>query len=277
MDDDKTVVDQDEALVTEALANENQTDGPDPDDELEDYEVEAGKVKKIPKWAKPRLMMEKDYRQKTQEVAAARKAFDDERKAFGETKATQQKFISDVASYRAVEADLAEYAKVDWNAYRDQDKDAAERAWFQFQQLKDRRGTMAKTINAKIARDRQEETAYQEKMKSEFEREAAVKIKGWSPEKRAEINKVLMEEYGFTEQDVAENYDVRSMRLAADAAWLRSIREKAKQKNEAPIARPVTQLTGAAAASQAVSDKDSVAAWMAKRNAQDARRRKGLN
>ncbi len=109
----------------------DETDETDPEDELEEIERD-GKKYKIPAALKSELMMQADYTRKTQELAEQRKAIQEQRSLVEQA---SQAELNAYASLTNIDQQLAEYQKVNWDRYEDDNPFEAQKDWRRFQTL----------------------------------------------------------------------------------------------------------------------------------------------
>lgn len=106
------------------------------EEELEDWEHE-GKQYKVPKALKPNLMMQADYTRKTQELANQRREIEAQREAIYREAQEQQEEIQAHARLHYIGDRLQQYEQVNWREFADTDPVSAQKAWFEFSQLKE--------------------------------------------------------------------------------------------------------------------------------------------
>ncbi len=240
------------------------------DDPLEEIEHKGQKLK-VPKSLKEGAMREADYRKKTAEAARLREAAEAERAAVKERekqleaeRETTNKFLVEVGELRAIDAERAEYARVDWEKWIEQDPTAAQKAQVRLNLLNNRRQEIGSKIANKIAEDRQRQEAERSKTRTEFETKARAEIKDYD-KRKDEIAKEAVAAYGFKAEEIADFIDVRAMRALADAVAYRKLLAKAKAGTAAPQQKVVplrAKLSGGGGSAQAdPSDKDTDAEW----------------
>lgn len=267
------VADDDEDDVIEGEDESSDED----DDTPEEVEYE-GKTYQLPKNLKDAIMRNKDYTHKSQEVAKTRSELDAEkasiaeaRRAHEESVKTEREFLGEVSEVRALDRRISEYKKVDWMAWAAQDHAAASAAQVVFNELMRQRRERVDSIEGKAKTEREKAKNAEREAQSAFERELPLKIKGWSPEKKAELREFVTKTYGYTAEDFDGIRDVKAMQLAADAHLGRQMRAKLKeasQKEVEPPPIPVKKIAaGAARVSSAPSDKDSDVEWERKERA----------
>jgi Asp-tRNA(Asn)/Glu-tRNA(Gln) amidotransferase A subunit family amidase len=136
-DTDTSTVADDTGVDTEGQTADNEPelddDGNpiDPPEESEEIEHD-GKKYAVPKALKPLLLMQADYTKKTQEVAQQREALAAERTALHQS---SQAELDTYAAAKSMEAQLAQYERVDWDAWHEQDPFSASAATSKYQVL----------------------------------------------------------------------------------------------------------------------------------------------
>lgn len=168
-------------------------------------------------------------------------ALSDERKAWEQSRATEQKAFQEKAqkleAAHAMAANLlnAEFANVDWQRLQTDDPIEFNSKYIQYQQHHGRLGQLADAM----AHNRQEQMkAHQEafdKVKTEEQKRISEAFPTWSDPKvkEREWSEIVSHarEYGFTEEQVAEVFDHRVMRLLHDAKEYAKLK-KAKPQTE---------------------------------------------
>ncbi|MCP4386306.1 MAG: hypothetical protein GY798_33675 [Hyphomicrobiales bacterium] len=254
--------------------DEESEDRDDAESELDEIEY-AGKRYAIPKELKDGFMMQADYTRKTQEVATTRKELEERQQAFEQAIAARQESLTDQATITNIDGTLAQYQKVDWAQYQQEDPTAAEGHWRQFQTLKGQRQQLADKISQSEqlrARKAQQETA---KRVEETQQVLQRDIKGWGPDLAKKLTDFGLSQ-GFTQQQlIALNTDARAIRVlhkAYQADQLLNKRKKGRRGTGGKgTIKPLEMVSGKRSrppASAQPSDRDSDAAWMKKRNAQ---------
>jgi hypothetical protein len=178
--------------------HDGQSDAASQEQAEDDEEVEIGDKKfALPKSAaaelKAGMMRNADYTQKTQAVAAERKAVETEREQVRQHAEQQQQYIKEIAKVTAIDDQLSEYAKLDWSALSDQDPVGAQKLHFQYQALQQQRAQAADAVTRKQhenALAEQQELAKQvQDADAYFKRE----IPGWSNERSDRLQKFAVE------------------------------------------------------------------------------------
>lgn len=252
-------------LVESLLEDEQQ-----PDDEIED-ELEGVKVrgkKDLIEKIKSERLMQADYTRKTQEVAEQRKAIEAQREEVARQVQMAQQFSEEIGAAKAIDMRLAQFQQVNWDQLEQSDPAQAMRLQREMRDLQTARGQIAQSIAAK---QQARTLAEQQEIAKQVQEGAAVlarEIKGWGPEKAAEV-KNFATSLGFSEAQVSGITDPRLVKVLHDAMTLHKLRETAKTRHKpAPQEAPVTRISAPKAAANRDPDKMSTGEWLKWREAQ---------
>lgn len=248
------------------------------EDDLEDYEIE-GKAYRIPKALKPHLLMDRDYRRKTQTLAEERRAFEKDQtslqersKAFEEVQSLREQNFKDIAKLVNMDERLAEYSKVDWDRLHADDPVAYTKKFGDYTLLRNQRSDLANQVAAKhqeanTKAERERATRY-----SDFVQALPREIPDWSPELNAEVSGVF-ERLGFSRDEITKLADIRMIKLARLASKGAKIEQQQRQNAanpKPPSAKPVAQVGARTPPVNRMSDRAPVTDWMAARKKQVA-------
>ncbi len=173
----------------------------------EDAEIEyEGEKFKVPAKLKDAFLMRADYTKKTQEVAEARRAVEQQAES-------SRALIQEHAKAFALSEQVKAYENVDWATLESEDPVRAATAWRQFTQLKDQRdeavrGVMQKEQERTLSEQR--ETA---KQVEEGRAVLARDIPDWSPEYAGKLVNHAVSKFGFTPQEVGAITDPRMIKV----------------------------------------------------------------
>lgn len=234
--------------VTDTPADEPETVESDEDD----YEVGNDKYR-IPKTLKAHLdelkagnLRNEDYTQKTQSVAEQRRAFEAERQAFAEQQQLAAQHIEKVAEIKAIDRQLAQYQKLDWNALVDADPVNAMKLDRQMRELQEQRGQSVAAIEQAQARSSHESQQATARRIQEARETLSKDIQGYGT---PEVMKALSETakaFGYRPEELANVNDPRAVKLLYEASQYRKLMAKAKTA-EKPEVKPITRVAGAGA------------------------------
>jgi len=235
------------------------------EEEIEEVEYE-GKKYQVPQELKAALLRQADYTKKTQEVAEQRRAFEQQQAETEQVLKFRQENLQGFAQLAAIDSQLQQYSQVDWQQYSQEDAQAAQQAFFQYNQLKEARGNLAGQLHHKeseaLHRQREELAKRVEEGRAALTRE----IKDWTPQKAQELSK-HGETYGFTAQEMSSVADPRMVRVLHDAYLYRQMLNKATPKPETKTVKPMKSIKGKTSGSKD-PEKMSTDEWMAWRNKQ---------
>jgi hypothetical protein len=248
---------------------------PEQVDDSEDVDYE-GKKYRVPKEIKDALLRQSDYTRKTQEVAESRRALEAQQAQFQQATQAHQEHIRDVGKLVALDEQLQEWGKVNWQQLSDQDPARAQAAWIQYSQLKDQRSSLAQQLAQKEQQRAFE--AQQRTAKHLEEAQATLKrdIPEWSPELANKLRDFAVTKGGLKAEEVASLTDPRAVKILHLAYVGQQLIEKqrAAARPQAPVANPVPTVSArsAPAAVNPLSDKAPTDDWMKARSAQVAKR-----
>lgn len=268
-----TPADSDPHAPNAADVEQDGDEGAEQDEEHEEIEVDGRKFA-LPKTAAERLkserMMQADYTQKTQAVAAQRQAVEAERVQFEQHKQTQQQFIKEVAKVEAINDQLAAYDKVDWQALIAENPQDAMIYQEQRRQLESQRNAAQAAVTQKqeqFALDEQQSIA---KFAQEAEAYVAREVPGGA-ERQAHIKNYATQEGIKFDPAVAkvllQNPALFKMMHKAELYDQLAKKQTAKPA-PVPVPPPATRVTSSRPGAQRDPAKMSTSEWMASRNAQ---------
>lgn len=237
------------------------------EDDYEEIERDGKKVK-VPSWLKPELMMHADYTRKTQEVAEARKAFEAERQAA--TQADEQELTAR-ANISLIDRQLAQFAQVNWNQFNDADPFEAQKAFQQYQLLKDAKGNAETFLTQAQAQRLERQTQETAKLVQEGAAVLARDIPGWSPDLSAKLQDFGSRNYGLSRDDFDNIVDPRAVKLLHAAyQWdqLEAKNKKAQAIQKQQGVTPAATVGRASAPPKGLDDRLSADEWMRRRNEQ---------
>ncbi len=269
-----------ESTWTEDTSDEVEGGEGSQDDEEEYEEVERGDKKyRVPKALKPELMMDADYRKKTQELAEKRKAYESEITSFkGAVKEIDDtKF--ELVGIQKRQADLEALSAQDWATIRQIDaRDGTNRyddLMREFQMLPRKADELKTKLDSKEKEAVSKQQEVLAKRVDEGQAILARDIPGWGPELGAKLVSFVKAEFGIDEQRHGEAFLDPALVKMAHAAFKakESERKAAAQKRAETTPTPVPQSRGGAAPATGLSDKLSTAEWM-KRDREAQERKK---
>jgi tetrahydromethanopterin S-methyltransferase subunit B len=264
-------------------AEQQHDDDLDPDSQEhaeEEEEVEIGDKKfALPKSAAEKLkaerLMQADYTRKTQEVAETRKSVEAEREQVRQHAEQQQQYIKEIAKVTALDDQIAEYAKLDWNALSDQDPISAQKLHFQYQALQQQRQTAAEAITQKQQQNALVEQQEVAKQIQEAEAYVQREIKGWTPERSTQLNSYAQAEGVKFDQAFAKVLvqNPALIKIMHKAAMFDQLEKKQSTKPApTPAPAPVTRVGAARATAAKDPSKMTDAEWAKWRSEKNRKR-----
>lgn len=213
-----------------------------------------------------------DYTKKTQEVAEQRKALEEyaqtvqvQEQVFMQQVQLQNALIGDVAELTAVDKQLAQFNDVNWQELSDNDFVEAQKLFFTFNQLQQKRSTLATELEAKAQQVQQTQA---KRMQEQIERGKEIlakEIPNWSRETTQELI-TIGKDYGFTDDELGTIIDPRHVKVLHDAMQWRKLQKNSVVKNKVSQAKPVVKPGAKDTKQEATS---------AKRQVRDALRKTG--
>lgn len=210
-----------------------------------------------------------DATRKWQEAAELRKAAEAERTRFMQMNQQQAQ------AYQAViglDAQLQQFAGINWQQLSDSDPAQAQKLYFQYQQLKEQRGHVANQLSQIEQAKALEQQQLLQKQVEEGHRVLEREIPNWSQETAKSVRTFAEKELGFTAQELSQIYDPRVVRLLHAAMVGNQLAAKAKQAQPQQQAQPVPKVSGNSSGPRDIN-RMSVDDWMKARNAELRKRR----
>jgi hypothetical protein len=251
-----------QALGAEPEATETETEIIEADDkpieeageEFEDFEID-GKVLKVSKEAKPYLMMDRDYRQKTMALSERERGFEAEREEFQRTAESQKAFIDTVVAVQRMDQELADLQTIDFETLAVENPQEANRLWFRMQQLRDERNNAA----GHAQNLSQQQAEANERARVNAQQKALAELStpkpelGWAGKFDPEVSQTLTKagiELGFAADELSRVDDpriIRTLNLARIGLQALKKQSAASPAATAPKAAPVPQVGGSKA------------------------------
>lgn len=234
--------------------------------------VKDGKAYKVPAALKDEILMHADYTRKTQEVAELRKSVEVTLQQVQQVTQLEQQAAIAIGT---IDAQIADFNTIDWDAWEDTDPIAAQRAWRQFGQLKESRGAALNQYQqAQQQRTfvQQQETA---KLIEQGQRELAASIPGWGPSKQQELQTHANKAYGFSPEELTGITDPRMIKVLNDAFQFRAASQKqqtVKKVETQQAFKPAAKVATGKTAPRGLDDRLSAEAWAKEFTARRAKR-----
>jgi hypothetical protein len=277
MKNEEAAVAADALLRAQAGVNGGaQFDGEDPAliDGFEEIEHE-GQFYKIPVALKGAFLMNADYTRKTQELAEHRRALEQGRQELVRRAEAAQSSLQDRARLVALNDQLADFERVDWQAYSAHDPESAQSLWAHYQAMSQ---TRDQYVHALQHQEQQAQLAAQRQQAEEMVRAGEVlsrEIDGWSPE----VANKLVEyagAFGVTLDELRSVADPRLWKIlhrAFAGDQLQKQQSAARNTAQMQAVRPAVHVSGSAPVGGAVRDDLATGEWMRRRNEQALRAR----
>jgi hypothetical protein len=269
------VVDDHDQDDTSGADSQEQTD----EEEEDEIEVDGRKFA-MPKSAAEKLkaerLMHADYTRKTQEVAQERRSLAEAQEQHQRQVAEYQHYTKELAQVVAIDNQLDEYRKLDWQRLADEDPTLAQKLDLQRRALEDNRTKAVEAVTQKQnerALAEQQETA---KRIQEAEAYVQREIKDWSPERATKVMEYVGKSGVNLDQEMARTL-IRQPALLAifnkAEKYDQLAKKQAAKPAPAPAAKPVTRVSASRPAAQNDPDKMSTEDWLKWRNGQLRKKR----
>ncbi len=243
-DEPQADADEPEEEAAEGQADEPETEAEpestDAADETADIEID-GEVYSVPKKIEGAFLKERDYRQKTAEVAEQRRALDERTKFIGELERVRSAVFDKAVAIKAVENQLARFDSIDWHALARTEGTQFNELRATYDELMRQHQTMRGEVQTAVQEQEQLSAKQRQQLIQQGNEELTKHIKGWSKE----LGQKLFSDtktYGFTDEELAEVNDPRYVRVLHDAYQWREL-QKSKTtivKKKIENAKPVT-------------------------------------
>jgi hypothetical protein len=242
------------------------------DDGMEEIEYEGEKAKVPPKFREA-FLRHQDYTQKTQTLAEEKRAHEAQVTQHKEWSQFIQQNLNDVAKMVAIDEQLAEFQKLDWNTLIAQNPQQAQMLDRQARELQDKKVQLAQELAHKQQKQTLEAQQATARRSQDSQQELTRDIKGWSLEL---ANKIAdhSRKTGVPAEYLSANtpaWMVKTLHKAMQ--WDNLIAQRSAKPAPAP-AKPATKVTGTSSPATVDPDKMSGDEYMKWRNAQLAKRKK---
>lgn len=260
----------------EQVSDDVEEDNENSEPELIEIEYEGEKYH-VPPELKDAFERHSDYTRKTQthaeqvrEFEQQRQAFEQERQLAAQAYQRQQANQQAYSQLMALDSQLEQYKQVNWAQATEQDPVEAQKAFFQYNQLRDQRDQLAGYIQQAEAQTTQEQQAYLERQLEQGRAELARDIPNWSPELAKSITETSLE-IGLSKEELSQLYKPAHVK----ALYYAQIGYNAMKKaNAAPkqTAKPTKSIKSSGSNGITNMDNLSVDDWMKARRKQVANR-----
>lgn len=247
---------------------------PEPEEE-EEIELDDDLKLKLPKSqaekARLALLRQADYTRKTQELAEQRKAFEAERQA---TVQADEQVLNARANIAMIDRQIGQYESVDWSAAFDADPFEAQKAFAQYQLLKQGREQAVGYLD-QVNRQRTETQQLEKaRLVQEGAAELARDIPDWSPELQRKLVDYGTKEWGLSKDDFDGVTDPRAVKLLHAAyQWHQhqAGQKKAQTIQKQQAVQPAASVGNKAPFPAGVHADLPMAEFVRRRNAEEAK------
>jgi len=255
----------DEAQAAPATEEEDESPAEDGDDQPEtDQQPEAGLVEietddgeryQVPSKLKDAFLRQKDYTQKTQEIAELRRQASVAAQHQQVVAQFQQAVSGEQSELAQVHGDLAKYKALDWQAL---DVETYIRAKHQMDTLKERAGEIEQSIGRKAQAFQQWRGQQVQEVSQAGANYLKQAIPNWNADAQADARRQAAE-LGYSDAETAEVYDPRFVRALWKAAQFDKLQagkpEAVKTAQKAPpVIKPGVSKGPGVAAQQKYAD-----------------------
>jgi hypothetical protein len=256
-DDEGTGEDGDEVDATEPSSPE--------DADLHEIEVD-GEKHRVPATLRDAFMRTRDYYEKTQSLAEARKTWDTQRSQQAES---FEALRTDHVQVGLLQQQADVYDRVDWDAYFAKDPDAARRDFDRSRLVSDQLAKARTSLSEKEATRLQEQQAVEAQALKETGETLAKDIKGWGPELGTKVAEYAIS-FGITPAELrglgAPGWKI--IHAAYTGAQAQQQQQRTQQVAKTQATQPVKTVSAQRTPARGLSDDLDDAAWLERRNAQ---------
>ena len=254
--------DEPEAETEEEAAADEEVEA-ESDEEAEGEEIETavieidGQQYEVPKELEAGYMKNKDYTQKTQQLADERKQVDRLREQVEQSAQVSEAELNARADLISVDRQLKQFEAVDWDTLYDEDPIAAGKQFAKFQQLQGHR-TQITDFLGRAGQERTHQTQQETAKRFEETRTYALKeIKGWSPDMDTAITKHAVDELGFSTDQLAQALNPQVYKLLHNSwQWSNAQTKAAAAKLKKAPGKTVKPLRTVSSKTNAPAHKD---------------------
>lgn len=259
--------------------NPIEAENAEPDDDYE--EVERGdKRYKIPKALKDELMMDADYRRKTQAHAEEVRRFEERAKTFDAASEEHLAAAIEVKSFKDRLAAINDLTDADWGQLQAMDRqDGGDRYNRLMRELSTLPSKLADAEGkSKAMREAvlKEQSDIQTKQLEQGQAILARDIPGWGPELGAKLTQFVSSEFGITPEKHSKAFEDPALVKLAHAAYkAKEAQRKAAtaKKVESAVQNPPPKTANRAAPATGLGGNLSTEEWVRRRNEQAAKKR----
>lgn len=185
-----------------------------------------------------------DYTKKTQALAEERKLIEERAQAIQAQEQylkqyaqAQNALIKEVAKIEALNDQIAEFEKLDWNQLTDNDPVQAQKLFIRYQQLTGQRQQLGNEVGQKHSELQAQDAQRRNQALAEGYKQLSREIPDWNAEKANEA-RAAGRSYGFSDGELDSVIDPRMVRVLHDAALYRSLQKSRPQVEKKVADKP---------------------------------------
>jgi hypothetical protein len=182
-----------------------------------------GKTYKVPAEIKDALLRQKDYTVKTQEAAEIRKNAESVLQQAQQVLELQKAMAPQLGQLHALDEQIAQYEKVDWNTLTAQDSQRAQSLFIAFQQAKDARQKVQQSLGQLHTQQMEAVQKARQAKLEEGHKALTTHIKGWNQELGQKIMEHANKAYGAPIEVLATVTEPWAVRALHDAMQWRAL------------------------------------------------------
>lgn len=227
----------------ETTDDAEQTDETTQDDGFEETEFE-GKAYKLPKELKEALLRQKDYTQKTQEVAETRRMLEEREQAFQAQSAFSQQHFAKAVEAHTLQQQIQQFSQVDWDKLADENPAEAVKLHHQFTMLRDKFAGVREEMQGLNGQFAQQQAEIRQKAQAQCVQELKKDFPELSmPDRAPQFLKQLDEtgrSFGFSGRELEAIADPRMIRVLHAAMQFKKLQaSKSVVEKKVQTAKPV--------------------------------------
>lgn len=230
---------------------EEAADAEDSDEEVE-YD---GKAYKLPKELKNALLRQKDYQQKTQEIADIRRRTETQMEYLEKSNRIQSVAFEKAVELHALDKQLEQFGQIDWNSLAEQNPTDFLKFDRQYRQLAEARQTQLAELQLIAQQAEAVESETRAKQLENAQKELARRLPKLDREAKQKIADTALNTYGFTPKELDSLYDPRHVHVLHDAMKWRELQaQKPGTQKKVASAKPIQAGARSSMNQQASSD-----------------------
>lgn len=258
VEDQEIEVEDTDIQTEDSPEDQSETEKPDDDEEVE-YE---GNKYKVPKELKDALLRQADYTRKTQEVAETRKELEQKALEIQQRAEVQQRHIQDYAQLHALDAQLEQFKRIDWQTLIDQDPVEAMKLDRQLRTLTDvRNDTVSRIREVEQQQAFEQQRTYAKALETGQE-VLKREIPNWSPDKAREIKEFAINDLKIDRKVIDNLLDPQAVIALHYAKIGYQTLKQASAKPKAVEAKPVQKVSTKRDSATINPDKLSADEWV---------------